>query len=115
MSLSYYMDEHVDDDIIRGLRRRKVDVLTVQEDGRRQTDDAIILDRALTLGRVVFTQDDDFLREAHVRQNAGQAFAGVIYIHQVKARVGPIVLALEVFAKAGNPGDLDNEVVYLRI
>jgi predicted nuclease of predicted toxin-antitoxin system len=115
MSLSYYMDEHVDDDITRGLRRRGVDVLTVQDDGRRKTDDAAILDRALILGRVVFTQDDDFLREAHVRQFLGHPFAGVIYIHQVKERVGPIVLELEVFAKAGNPGDLDNQVVYLKI
>jgi predicted nuclease of predicted toxin-antitoxin system len=115
MSLSYYMDEHVDDDITRGLRRQGVDVLTVQDDGRRQTDGAIILDRAPILGRVVFTQDDDFLRETHVRQNAGQAFGDVIYIHQINSRVGAIVLELEVFANAGNPGDLDNQVVYLRI
>lgn len=115
MSLSYYMDEHVDYDITRGLRRRNVDVLMVQDDGRRQTDDPIILDRALVLGRVVFTQDKDFLREAHFRQATGIPFAGVIYSVQDKARIGQIVLDLEVFANAGNPGDLDNEVVYLRI
>jgi hypothetical protein len=109
------MDEHVDIDITRGLRRRSVDVLMVQDDGHRQTDDVVILDRALALVRVVFTQDDDFLRETHHRQAAGVPFAGVIYTPPKKGSVGPIVLQLETFAKAGNPGDLNNQVVYLKI
>jgi predicted nuclease of predicted toxin-antitoxin system len=115
MSLTYYMDEHVDYDITRGLRRRNVDVLVVQDDSHRQTDDAIILDRATVLGRVVFTQDKDFLREAHHRQVNGIPFAGVIYAAQDKRRIGQIILELDVFAKSGNPGDLDNQLVYLKI
>jgi predicted nuclease of predicted toxin-antitoxin system len=50
-----------------GLRLREVDVLTAQEDGAATLDDPVLLDRAMALGRVVFTQDEDFLREAHRR------------------------------------------------
>jgi hypothetical protein len=107
MSLSYYMDEHV-------LRLRGVDVITAQEDHHRQTDDPLILDRATVLGRVVFTQDQDFLREVHSRQAAGVSFAGVIYAPQLKSKVGQYVNDLEVFAKAGEPADLKDQVIYLR-
>jgi predicted nuclease of predicted toxin-antitoxin system len=55
------MDEHVPRAISVGLRLRGVDVLTAQEDGLRNTPDADLLDRATALGRVIFTQDDDFL------------------------------------------------------
>ncbi|HZO87006.1 MAG TPA: DUF5615 family PIN-like protein [Chthonomonadaceae bacterium] len=50
-----YTDENVDGAIIRQLRRRGVDVLTAQQDGHMRTDDPIVLDRATTLGRVLFT------------------------------------------------------------
>ena len=41
-----YMDEHVPSAITEGLRRRGVDVLTAQEDGRTGEDDPELLDRA---------------------------------------------------------------------
>jgi predicted nuclease of predicted toxin-antitoxin system len=60
-----------------------VDVLTAQEDGTTRLDDDKLLDRALELGRVLFTQDDDLLNEtALLRQRRGLPFAGVIYAHQ---------------------------------
>lgn len=73
------MDEHVPLAISEGLRRRGIDVLTVQEDGRRGYSDSVLLDRALELGRVLFSQDEDFPIEAARRQAAGVDFAGVIY------------------------------------
>ena len=62
------MDEQVPKPITVGLRQRGVDVLTVQEDNRTGVPDPILLDRAAELGRVIFSQDDDFLTEAHRRQ-----------------------------------------------
>ena len=61
MSISLYMDQHVPRAITIGLRIRGVDVLTVFEDGASEWIDTDVLDRASELGRVVFTQDDDFL------------------------------------------------------
>jgi predicted nuclease of predicted toxin-antitoxin system len=68
MSLAFYMDEHVPRSITAGLRLRNVDVLTVQEDGRTGFPDPQVLDRSTELQRILFTQDDDFLVEAHYRQ-----------------------------------------------
>ena len=63
------MDVHVGRPVTTGLRRRGVDVLTAQEDGTDRWDDPESLDRALAVGRVLFTQDDDLLN------GSGQAAA----------------------------------------
>ncbi|NET55858.1 MAG: hypothetical protein F6K47_06715 [Symploca sp. SIO2E6] len=54
-------DENVHGAITAGLRLRDVDVLTVQEDKRAGFADTLVLNRATELGRVVFSQDKDFL------------------------------------------------------
>jgi predicted nuclease of predicted toxin-antitoxin system len=112
VALALYMDEHVHRAITIGLRLRGVAVLTVQEDGLTSTPDSLLLDRALELQRVMFSQDQDFLIEANRRQSAGIPFAGVIFARQLVA-VGDCVRDLEIIAKAGNPEDLANRVEYI--
>jgi hypothetical protein len=90
-----------------------VDVLTAQEDDRRRLRDDKLLDRATSLGRVLFTQDDDLLREAAERQRHGVAFAGVIYGHQLKVAIGQCIRDLELLAKTSEPADCANRVEYL--
>lgn|SRR6185503_9311232 len=80
MSVRLYMDVHVRRSVTNGLRLRGIDVLTAQEDGAGEVDDADLLDRAAELGRVLFTQDEDLLVEAKRRQESDQPFAGVIYV-----------------------------------
>jgi predicted nuclease of predicted toxin-antitoxin system len=78
VSVQLYMDVHVPDAITVGLRLRRVDVLTAQEDGARRLSDALLLDRATASARVLFSQDEDLLRESAQRQQQGVSFAGVI-------------------------------------
>src|SRR5215510_8696037 len=59
MGVPLYFDVHVPYAITLGLRLRGVDVLTSQEDGTREVDDDVLLDRATALGRVLFSQDKD--------------------------------------------------------
>ena len=113
MAVAFYMDEQVQDAITRGLRRRGVDVLRVQDDGHGKTDDAIILDRAMSLGRVVFTRDDDFLAIAQARQMNGIPFAGVVYAKQIIVSIGTCVKDLETIAGVYNPEDMLDKVEYL--
>jgi predicted nuclease of predicted toxin-antitoxin system len=107
------MDVHVRNAIVRGLRRLGVDVLTSQEDGTTEMDDAVLLTHASELGRALFTSDADFLVEAARRQHAGIPFAGVIYVHQRNVSVSNCVADLELIAKLNDPPDLENVVVYL--
>lgn len=113
MAVALYMDQHVPNAITRGLRRRGVDVLRVQDDGHDRADDEVILDRALALGRVVFTQDDDFLTIAQARQNGGAAFSGVVYVKQQTVSIGDCIRDLEIIAAASSPDDMMNKVEYL--
>jgi predicted nuclease of predicted toxin-antitoxin system len=113
MTLSLYMDEHVPRSITVGLRLRNIDVLTVQEDGRTGSRDSDILDRAGEIGRIIFTQDDDFLVEAQRRQSAGINFSGIIYAHQLAISIGNCIRDLELITKAETFDELINTVRYL--
>ena len=74
LSLALDLDVHVRRAVKEGLRLRGVDVLSAQEDAAAEMEDPALLNRAMGLGRVVFTQDEDFLREAHRRLGSGEPF-----------------------------------------
>ncbi|SRR6266571_1116345 len=113
MSVLLYSDVHVRRAVTEGLRLRGVDILTAQEDGAAEMDDPELLDRVMMLGRVIFTQDEDFLIEARRRQESGEPFAGVVYAHQLNVTIGQCVADLELIAKIYEPEDMLNRVEYL--
>jgi predicted nuclease of predicted toxin-antitoxin system len=113
LSLKLYLDENVHRAITAGLRLRGIDVLTVQEDGRRGLPDPEVLDRATELGRPLFTQDDDLLAEARHRQKTGSVFAGVLYAHQQHVTIGDCVRNLELIARLVEPEELAGKVEFL--
>lgn len=99
--------------ITLGLRLRDVNVLTAYEDGCSELEDSDLLDRARELKRVLFTRDDDLLVEAKDRQLNGMAFYGVIYSHQLRASIRRCIDDLELVAKAAEPADMLNQVLFL--
>jgi predicted nuclease of predicted toxin-antitoxin system len=107
------MDVHVPYAISFGLRLRKVDVVTSQEDGTTELEDSDLLDRAAALGRVLFTQDTDFLRIARERQRNEIEFAGIIFANQSDVTVSGCVRDLELIAKVYSPEELADRVEYL--
>ena len=111
--IAFYLDAHIPRAIALGLRMRGIDVLTAQEDGAAMFSDAELLDRATTLGRVLFTFDDDLLAEAAKRQRLGQPFSGVVYAHPLRVTIGQCIHDLELVAKAGEPEDLRSQVLFL--
>jgi predicted nuclease of predicted toxin-antitoxin system len=111
LNVKFHMDVHVPIAVTEGLRLRSVDILTAQEDGASTLPDPELLDRATALGRVLFTFDDDLLREGARRQQAGEAFAGVIYAHQLRITIGQCVHDLELIAKVEEPEGLAGQVV----
>jgi hypothetical protein len=113
MSVHLYMDVHVRRAVTAGLRLRGVDVLTAQEDGTGELPDPELLDRATELGRVLFTQDDDLLREARRWQQTGENFAGLIYAHQLGITVSECIADLDLIAQASEPHEwLNRTAIY---
>jgi predicted nuclease of predicted toxin-antitoxin system len=74
-AVRWYMDEHVPRAVTQGLQRRGIDVLTTQEAGMLGMADDQQLAFAISQGRVVFTQDDDFLALAAGAAHSGDATA----------------------------------------
>jgi hypothetical protein len=113
MPVQLYMDHNVRGPVTTGLRLRGVDVLTAYEDGHHTVDDPELLDRATALSRVLFSQDEDLLSEAVHRQRAGLPFGGLIYCHQERLGIGALIAELELVAKASEPSELEERVLYL--
>jgi hypothetical protein len=107
------MDEHVPRAVTMGLRRRGIDVLTAQEDRMDRQPDSAVLSRATELGRVLFTQDDDLLREARLRQERGGSFLGVIYAHQMHVTIGQLVKDLELIGTVAETTEFHDRVEFL--
>jgi predicted nuclease of predicted toxin-antitoxin system len=107
------MDEHVPSAITDGLRLRGIEVLTIQEDGRCQAADDLVIARATELGRLLFSRDKDMLRLGTQFQNLGRRFSGIVYAHQQEVSIGQCVSDLSLICQAGEAEELANRVLYL--
>jgi hypothetical protein len=106
--IKFYMDEHVPRAVTEGLRRREVDVLAAQEAGMMEAADQEHLAFASEEGRVIFTQDVDFLR-LHA---AGRRHAGIVYAPQ-RTATGTIVRSLMLIHDVLSPEDMSNHVEFV--
>jgi hypothetical protein len=107
------MDHHVRRAVTKALRTRGIDVLTAFEDGHADSPDEDLFARAAELGRIVFTQDDDFLALADQWRSAGRHFPGVVYAHQLRATVGQIVTDLQLILETSTAAELYDAVLFL--
>jgi predicted nuclease of predicted toxin-antitoxin system len=106
--VKFYLDEHVNPAIAVGLRRRGVDVLTTQEAGMLNASDDKQLALATSEGRVIFTQDEDFLRLNKVVDQ----HPGIVYARQ-RTPVGVIVRGLMLIHLVLSAEEMCDRVEYL--
>ena len=106
--IKFYTDEHVPRAVAKGLQRRGVDVLTVSKADMLGASDEEHLIRAQNENRVIFTQDDDFLR----LHTAKKEHSGIVYTHQGKA-IGEIISGLMLIYQVLNSEDMQNHVEFL--
>lgn len=107
-SIKFYTDEHVARAVVRGLRHRGVDVLTVPEVSLLGASDEEHLAEARVEERVIFTQDDDFLR-LHA---AGVEHAGIVYAPQ-HTSTSDIIYGLMLIYQVLEAEDMIGHVEYL--
>ncbi len=106
--IKFYMDEHVHRAVTDGLRRRGVDALTAKDAGLLEAEDEQHLAFALGNGRVILTQDADFLR-LHA---AGHQHSGIVYAPQQTA-IGAIVRGLLMIYDVLSSEDMANHVEFV--
>jgi hypothetical protein len=92
--LKAYANEHVLAAVVEALRKRGMDVITVQERGREGADDAGLLVEAMKDQRVMITNDQDFLILAAERSKRGEIFAPILFWPQQRRRIGEIVRSI---------------------
>jgi len=107
--LRFHLDEHVPHAIAHGLRRRQIDVTTTADAGLLSADDEDHVAFALREGRVIFTNDSDFLRLAA----SGMAHAGIVYCPPDESNIGHVILYLALMHDSLSPEDCASRIEYL--
>ena len=78
------LDEDTSRAIDRELLRRGFDVVSVHRVGPKNVDDAIVLERAIALGRVIITHNTDDYEALHAADlREGRSHPGIVCIPQL--------------------------------
>jgi hypothetical protein len=108
-TILFHLDENCTKSIASGLRRHGIDVTTTPEAGLLGATDEEQADYALRQGRVVFTQDSDFLR-IHA---AGASHAGIAYCAKDTRSIGEVIDILVLLWEVLEPDEMVGQVEYL--
>ena len=107
--IRFHLDENVPPTIALGLRQRGIDVTTSQEVGLLGASDQDQLAYATGKGRVIFTQDADFLiMAAHT-----SAHSGITYTRKGSRSIGQIIQALELVHGVMTTEEMRGHIEYL--
>lgn len=104
-----HLDENVDPDVARALRRHGIDVSTTQEIGLRTESDAAQLDFMRREDRVIVTHDTDFLRIA----GATSDHPGIVYCDKTARSIGEIIRSLILIYEVLARDDMRGKVEFL--
>ena len=104
----FYTDEHISKAVVAALRTSGVDVLTVPDAGTMGASDKEHLQRAARDGRVLVTQDRDFLRLAA----AGMHHAGIAYASQNRT-IGELVRGLRLIHEVVSTDEMKDHIEHL--
>jgi uncharacterized protein with PIN domain len=107
--MRFHLDEHVADAIAKGLRQRGIDVTTTAETNLIDAEDGEHLAFGIAEGRVIVTQDADFLRF----DNTGQSHAGIAYYPQGSRTIGEVIEYLTLMHGCMEESEMRGKVEYL--
>ena len=108
-------DENFNNNIVRGVLRRKpdADIVRVQDVGLSGADDASILAWAAQENRVLLTHDvSTITKYAYERIEAGQAMPGVFEVSRV-APIGPVIEDIVLLIECSLEGEWEAQIIYL--
>ena len=108
-------DENFNNDLVRGLLRRKpdLDIVRVQDVGLRGADDPTILEWAAQEGRVVLTHDAATMAHyAYERVHMNKSMPGVIEVAD-DLPLGAVIEDILFLAEYSESGEWEGRVIYL--
>lgn len=109
MRVRFHLDEHIPSAVAAGLRRRGIDVTRAAEVGMVGVKDEKQLSFATETGRMLVTQDADFLR----LHQAGVPHAGIAYCIQGSLTVGEMLRRLVLIYDLMTDEEVQGRVEYL--
>jgi predicted nuclease of predicted toxin-antitoxin system len=107
--IKFHLDENVSNAVAEGLRRRGVDVTTTPEQNLIGVSDQEQIAFAREQQRVIFTQDDDFLK----LHQSKVSHSGIAYCHQGSRSIGEIVKTLALIWEWVEPEDMIRQVEFI--
>lgn len=106
-------DEHIVHALVNALRSRGMDLVTVQNLGRRGEDDPPLLDFAYQDERMLLTNDHDFLALAAERAARLEPFAPIVFWPQQSRTVGVLLPKIWQIATAQRFSQICSQVFFL--
>lgn len=113
--MRWVADENFNNDIIRGLLRRKpdVDIVRVQDIGLSGADDPTVLEWAADEGRVLLTHDvSTITRYAYERVEAGKPMPGVFEVSR-DIPMGAVIEDLILLTECSLEDEWEGQMRYL--
>ena len=107
--IKFHLDENVSNAVAKGLRRGGIDVSTTSEESLISMSDEQQLKFSFIQNRVIFTQDDDFLK----LHQSGVEHSGIVYCHKDSRSTGEIIEALRLIWECLTPSDMYQKIEYI--
>ena len=108
-TINFHLDENCAGAIAGGLRRRGIDVTTTPDAALMGVTDEQQAAHCLAARRILFTQDQDFLR----LDAAGVEHAGIVFCAKDTKSIGEIIQRLVLIWEIYEPQEMAGRVEYL--
>ncbi len=113
--LQLVADENFNNNVIRGVLRRKpdADIVRVQDVGLSGEDDPSVLEWAAQQDRILLTHDvSTITRYAYGRVEAGQRMPGVFEVSRTNP-IGPVIEDIVLLLECSLEGEWVGQIIYL--
>lgn len=107
--ICFHLDEHIDSNIARGLRRYGIDVTTTVDAGLRTKSDELHLAFIREQRRVIVTHYDDFL----IMASDTTDYPGIVYCRPDSRSVGEIIRSLILIYEVYAPEEMMGRIEYI--
>ena len=106
--MKFLADEHIESSIVTGLKLLGIDAISVNEAGKRESDDEEILRFAKENDRVIITRDSNFVK----LHRKGAAHAGIVFISKFLA-IGKTIGEIEKVSVLFESEHIKNTIIYI--